>query len=232
MPKMSWLIAAAAAALAAACVSHPTSDTSSLGRTTDRARSSLETPAETQADASQSVEPQAAPTQSDGMVPGAYTEAQVSGFVAARDAIGRLTPAQTSEQQAANQLQISQILTQNGLTGDQYNAMAAAARTDQALANRIAAASVSDATFTDAQLQAFAQASAEIDPLNRSLATATPEQRSEAAMQIRSVLLRHNIDQATYNGIAARAQTDQALAQRIAQARTAVPQGSDTSGED
>src|SRR5262245_47080624 len=70
-------------------------------------------------------------------------------------------------------------------------------------------------TFTDAQLHSFATASAEIDPINRTLATASAEQRTAAAAQIRTVLQRNNLDSATYNAIAAQAQTDTALAARI-----------------
>jgi hypothetical protein len=152
-----------------------------------------------------------------------YSDAQVHAFVAARTEIDRLTPGQTAEQQSANQQRIGEILQRNNLPPDTYNAIGAAARTDQALANRITAASASSTTFTDAQLQAFVSASAEIDPLNRRLATATPEQRTQIATQIRAALQRTNLDIDTYNGIAARAQTDPALGQRLAQLRAAQP---------
>ena len=69
--------------------------------------------------------------------------------------------------------------------------------------------------YSDAQLRAFAAASTEIDPISRALPDASAEQRSAAAGQIRSILQRHNIDSATYNAIAAQAQTDAALAARI-----------------
>jgi hypothetical protein len=149
-----------------------------------------------------------------------YTDAQVQAFVAARDQIQQLTPGQTAEQQAANQQRIGEILQQHNITPGIYNAIEAASHTDQALANRIAAASVGT-TFTDAQLQAFVAASAEIDPLNRSLATATAEQRTQIADQIRAALQRNNLDIETYNGIAARAQSDPQLGARIAQLRAA-----------
>lgn len=77
--------------------------------------------------------------------------------------------------------------------------------------------------FTDAQVQSFAAASFEIDPINRQLATATPEQRTQAAEQIRAILTRNNLDGATYNAIATAAQSDQALSARIAAARAAQP---------
>jgi hypothetical protein len=80
------------------------------------------------------------------------------------------------------------------------------------------------ATYTDAQIQAFAAASAEIDPISRSLPTASATQRTEAATQIRAVLQRHNLDSNTYNSIAAQAQTDTALAARINAARPAPAQ--------
>lgn len=78
-------------------------------------------------------------------------------------------------------------------------------------------------TFTDAQLQSFVAASAAIDPLNRQFASATPEQRTALGAQIRTALEQHNLDLPTYNAIAARAQTDQALGQRIAQLRATPP---------
>jgi hypothetical protein len=152
-----------------------------------------------------------------------YSEAQIQSFVAARTEIQTLTPGQTAEAQAANQQRIGEILQRNNLAPDVYNAIESAARTDQALANRVAAAGVSTTSFTDAQLQAFVAASAQIDPLNRQIATATAEQRTQIGAQIRAALSQHNLDIDTYNGIAARAQTDQALGQRIAQLRAAQP---------
>ena len=82
-------------------------------------------------------------------------------------------------------------------------------------------------TYTDTQLRSFVTASAEIDPLNRQLATATGEQRAAIVGQIRASLERNAIDSATYNAIAAQAQTDTALATRIASLRspTTTPQG-------
>lgn len=69
--------------------------------------------------------------------------------------------------------------------------------------------------YSDAQLRAFAAASTEIEPISRALPGASAEQRTAAAGQIRGILQRHNIDSATYNAIAAQAQTDAALAARI-----------------
>lgn len=76
------------------------------------------------------------------------------------------------------------------------------------------------ATYTDAQLRSFAAASVEIDPISRSLQGATPEARAAAATQIRASLTRHNIDSTTYNAIAAAAQSDAALAARVAALQT------------
>jgi len=77
-------------------------------------------------------------------------------------------------------------------------------------------------SFTDAQISAFAAASAEIDPISRGLASATAEQRTQGASQIRAVLQRHNLEADTYNAIATQAQADTALAARI---RAAQPHG-------
>jgi len=159
-----------------------------------------------------------------------YSDAQIQAFVAARREIQQLTPGQTADQQAANQRRIGEILQQHNLAPDVYNEITARAQTDQALANQIAAASVGT-TFTDAQLQAFVAASAEIDPLNRSVATAIEQQRAQIGEQIRAALQRHNLDIETYNGIAARAQTDQALAARVAQLRAAQTTSPPSEGE-
>ena len=70
-------------------------------------------------------------------------------------------------------------------------------------------------SYTDAQLRAFIAASAEIDPLNRQLPTASVEQRTALATQIRGILERNSIDATTYHAIAAQSQTDTALAARI-----------------
>jgi hypothetical protein len=80
-------------------------------------------------------------------------------------------------------------------------------------------------TFTEAQLRSFAAASVEVDPLSRSLASATAEQRTQIAGQIRTALQRRNLDADTYNAIAARAQTDTQLAARIAALRPAQSGG-------
>jgi hypothetical protein len=224
MSKLSWLAVAAAAVLASACVHREPSGATQLESARTARTAETEQRQTTQSEAA----PQAAPQTAQPATPqtaqtSGYTDAQVSGFVAARDAIQQLTPGQTTEQQAANQQRIAQVLAQNSLTGEQYNAIAAASRTDQALANRIAAASVSGTSFTDAQLQAFVRASTEIEPINQSLATATPEQRTQASQQIRAILTRNSLDAQTYNGIAARAQSDPQLAQRIASLRTTPP---------
>jgi hypothetical protein len=221
MTRSSWFTLAYALMLGAAgpltaCVSHP-----SDGAQTERAQRS----ALSESNLDQNRSPQAdadAAAGAAGATPAAsaYSDAQVQAFVAARTEIQRLTPGTTAEAQAQNQQQISQILQRNSLTPDVYNAIETAARTDQALANRISASAVGT-NFTDVQLQALVAASAEIDPLNRQIASATAEQRPAIGAQIRAALQRHNLDIETYNGIAARAQTDQALGQRIAQLRAA-----------
>ena len=82
-------------------------------------------------------------------------------------------------------------------------------------------AATAPSTYTDAQLRSFAMASAEIDPISRSItASSTAEQRATAATQIRTILGRHNLDGATYNAIAQRAQADASLAARIASLQT------------
>lgn len=103
-------------------------------------------------------------------------------------------------------------------------AMPAAAQTQAA-----PPAQAQQQTFTDAQVSAFAAASVEIDPISRSLANGTAEQRTQGATQIRGILQRHNLEADVYNAIATRAQSDTALAARIQAARPTgaqeTPQG-------
>lgn len=88
-----------------------------------------------------------------------------------------------------------------------------------------AAPAAAPTSFTDAQLQSFVTASRQIEPLNRQVQTATPEQRTALATQIRSILTANNLDGATYNAIATRAQSDPSLAQRIASLQGGNPNG-------
>ena len=196
MTRFTTMAAAAALLGVAACASN-SADTASAA-------------------APQSAAPQAqatAPPQAAAPTSG-YTDAQIEAFVTAREQINQLSPGTTPEQQAANQQRIAQILQESGITPEQYNTILTAAQTDQALNNRIAVAAVGD-SFSDAQLSAFIAASAEIQPLNASLASGTPEQRAATAEQIRSILQRNNLDLETYNGIAAQIRANPELQARL-----------------
>lgn len=76
------------------------------------------------------------------------------------------------------------------------------------------APSAQAASYSDAQLRAYAAAKAELDRLGQA---ATDAQRLQ-------VLGRHNLDAATYTAIAAAARTDRSLAQRIASLETTTRQ--------
>lgn len=150
----------------------------------------------------------------------AHTDEQLRAYAAARAEIAPIAEsfaALTAEQRAQATAQIAEIQARHGLTPAAYDAITRAVDADPLLAARVAGLE----GFTEAQVQAFASASLQIDPINRSLATATPEERSAAAQQIRDILARNNLDGATYNAIATRAQADQALAARIAAAQAA-----------
>ena len=69
------------------------------------------------------------------------------------------------------------------------------------------------------------------DPTNAdALSGETPEQRNEAAIQIRTILQQNNLTFEQYNGIATRAQADTALAARLnALAQPAAPADATTS---
>ena len=76
------------------------------------------------------------------------------------------------------------------------------------------------ATYSDAQLHDFARASVELDQLKRGLGeNPSADEQQRAATEAQAVLQRHNLDAPTYNAIASRANTDEALAQRIMRMR-------------
>lgn len=95
----------------------------------------------------------------------------------------------------------------------------------QAQAAPAPATPMTPTTFTDDQLRSFSRAAVEIDPISRTLSTATPEQQATATTQIRAILARNNLDGATYNAIAAQAQRDPTFAQRIASLNQTNPNG-------
>lgn len=70
-------------------------------------------------------------------------------------------------------------------------------------------------TYTDDKLRSFITASTQIEPISRTLATATPEQRTAATNQIRTILQTNNITADEYNAIATQARTDAELSARI-----------------
>ena len=116
----------------------------------------------------------------------------------------------------------------NGSNDDLAQSAAPAAQAQQAepaapASNELAAPNTTASTYSDVQLQAFVTAAAQINPIAQGLTTATPEQRTEAATQIRAILAANSLDADTYNAIASQAQTDAALATRIAALQNAQP---------
>ncbi|MGQ0532489.1 MAG: DUF4168 domain-containing protein [Caulobacteraceae bacterium] len=200
MTKISMLAAAAVAALgAAACAGSQSARTEAASTSSAQGSTQSTMPAQSSQAAS-------------------VTDAQLRSYVAARAEIGPLQAglaSQTPEQQTQTRSQIAAILQRHSVTATQFNDIGRMANEDRTFASRLAA--LQPNTFSDATLRAFAAASVEIDPISRSLATATPEQRTQATEQIRQILQRNNLDSATYNAIAARAQADPALAARIAE---------------
>lgn len=192
MPKLSWL-AGAAAVFAAACASSGGTDSTSAATSA--------APSASSAPAAQA---------------GTYTDEQLRAYLAAR---AEMEPIQSRYENMAEaertqaRAQIAAIVERHGLTAVSYDAIARQASTDAVFASRLT--SLEPDTFSDANVRAFAAASAEIEPINRTLAAAPPEQRTAAAEQIRTILERHNLDGATYNAIASRAQSDPAFAERI-----------------
>jgi hypothetical protein len=152
----------------------------------------------------------------------AFTDEQVRAYFEANREIAPISTRvaqMTPPERAQATSRIRTILQRHGLSADQYNAIDTQARTDAALSERIAALHVQN--LTDDLLRRFVAAAAEIDPISRSLtAEATAEDRAHAAAQIRAALDRHRVSAAAYNAIAAQAQSDEALAARIAALQT------------
>lgn len=201
MTKFQLLAAVAAATLATACAGAQGSreeTAAAAGTTQQRAAASTAT------------------TPSASTATASFTDAQLRAYTAARSEVEPLQAtfaSQTPEQQQQTSAQIAAILERHNLDGDTFNAIARTANEDRAFAARVAAAQPD--TFSDDSLRAFARASIEIQPITNGLATATEEQRTQATEQIRAILQRNNLDSATYNAIASRAQSDQAFAARV-----------------
>lgn len=143
MSRSFWLIAASALTLAA-CAGAPREQTAVT--TAPRASASTATPMPTnpppQAQpATPSPQAQAAP---GPVQPTTFTDAQLRSFSAAATAIQPLNAqlqTATPEQRTTIIAQIRAALTQNNLDGATYNAIAAQAQADPALAARITALS-------------------------------------------------------------------------------------------
>lgn len=212
MKKFQLLAAAAAAALATACAG---------------AQGARETATSQQSTTTQSATAQA-------MQPAAITDTQLRAYSAARDQIAPLQEnfgAQTPERQQQIAAEIAAIQQRNSIAPATYNQIARMANEDRTFAARLAA--VQPETFTDDSLRAFARASIEIQPLTAGLTTATPEQQAQVTEQIRQILQTNNLDSATYNAIAQRAQTDQAFAARVQELhrQAQAPTTTENSGE-
>jgi hypothetical protein len=150
-----------------------------------------------------------------------YTNEQVRAYVAASQEVepvssrvADMTPQERLEATA----EIRSVLQRHGLTGDEYTGIELQAGAEAELAQRIAAVRVEN--LNDETLSRFVTAAREIDPIGRGLATdASAHERAQAAARIGAALDRHGISAATYNAIAARAQSDETLAARIAALR-------------
>jgi|GEM_PF-2691793 len=159
---------------------------------------------------------------------GQYTDAQLQAFIAARRDIEPISQGFAElapDARAQASTRIREIMDRNQVNPTTYDAIQRQIGTDQALAQRVTQMQV--ATVTDEKLRAFVAASREIQPLTANLATASEAEREQVSTQIGAILSRHNIDSNLYNAIAVEAQSNQALAARIAAVTqpSATPQG-------
>ncbi len=143
-----------------------------------------------------------------------YTDSQLRAFLAVNREVGALNRGTTEAEQAEFTRQAGEILTRHGLDPTTFNAIANQTRTDEPLSQRLSALQIEN--VSDDTLRRFLAAAAEVQPIAQGIsAESTEVQRQQASDQIGAVLQRHQIDSATYNAIAQRAQTDAALAARI-----------------
>jgi hypothetical protein len=164
---------------------------------------------------------------------GDYTDAQLTAFIAARndiDPISRGFAELSEEERAQATQQISSFLQTHQMNPATYDAIQRQMQTDQALTTRVT--DIQLANLTDDQLRRFVAASLEIAPITADLATASEVEREQASAQIGALLLAHDIDSNFYNAIAARAQSDEALAARISALQTELaPPATEPQGE-
>jgi hypothetical protein len=155
-----------------------------------------------------------APAPAAEMTTSGYTDTQLRAFLAVNREVGALNRGTTEAEQAEFTRQAGEILTRHGLDPKTFNAIVNQARTDEALSQRLSALQIEN--VSDDTLRRFLAAAAEVQPIAQGIsAESTEAQRQQASDQIGAVLQRHQIDSATYNAIAQRAQTDAALAARI-----------------
>jgi hypothetical protein len=155
-----------------------------------------------------------APAPAAEMTTSGYTDTQLRAFLAVNREVGALNRGTTEAEQAEFTRQAGEILTRHGLDPTTFNAIVNQARTDEALSQRLSALQIEN--VSDDTLRRFLAAAAEVQPIAQGIsAESTEAQRQQASDQIGAVLQRHQIDSATYNAIAQRAQTDAALAARI-----------------
>lgn len=172
----------------------------------------------------------APPAQTQAAPAAQISDAELAAYSAARAEIDPITAqyaSMSAEQRAAATAQIVEIQQRHNLTAARYDQIARAVQTDRQVAQRATA----QGGFTEAQLQAFAEASLEIDPISRQYAAAPPAQQEQLAAQMRAILERVEIDGATYNAIAAAAQTDAELASRVAELQVAAQAGEEGGAE-
>jgi hypothetical protein len=155
-----------------------------------------------------------APAPAAEMTTSGYTDTQLRAFLAVNREVSALNRGTTEAEQAEFTRQAGEILTRHGLDPTTFNAIVNQARTDEALSQRLSALQIEN--VSDDTLRRFLAAAAEVQPIAQGIsAESTEAQRQQASDQIGAVLQRHQIDSATYNAIAQRAQTDAALAARI-----------------
>lgn len=159
MKSISLAAAALLALSAAACASNGNESASASRTATSPAQTQAapESTQPTQSSPQAQAEPSATPTapSAPGAAQGSYTDTQLRGFLAANREITALTQRHqahlqgTAEQQAAARAQMQTeavpILQRHNIDTATYNQIAAAARTDEALAQRLTALSAPSA---------------------------------------------------------------------------------------
>ena len=148
-----------------------------------------------------------------------FSDAQLASYATAIQQMQPILRAADGAPSTEQQVQLAAIVTAQGMTGEQFNAISSAAATDEVLAARIAVAGAPEsapgsvaASVTDEELARFAAATANMRPiLQASGGAPTAEQQAELV----AIVTAEGLTGERFNAIATALPTDERLQARL-----------------